>query len=132
MTLATIFAVTTLQLGLPQGLLSSICYVETKHQPGIVKQEPKGGESLGVCQIKVSTARLLGYHGTDNKLRTNSKVNIYYAGKYLKKQLRRYDGEIWQAVAAYNAGSYHEAKGGILPCNRKYQANVFSAWIAGR
>lgn len=120
MTLTAIFITTTLQLGLPTNLLSSLCYVESKHDINAIHHDDGTSNSVGVCQVKLKTAKWLGFKGTEKQL-MNPKTNIYYAGLYLKYQLKRYKS-IEKAVISYNKGN---AKG--LTSSR-YQVTVFKQW----
>lgn len=120
MTLTAIFISTTLQLGLPANLLSSLCYVESKHDINAIHHDDGTSNSVGVCQIKLKTAKWLGFKGTEKQL-MDPKINIYYAGLYLRYQLQRYNS-IERAVISYNKGN---AKG--LTSSR-YQATVFKQW----
>lgn len=122
MTLTALFVSVSLQYNIPPGLLSSVCYVESKHNiHAIHRDDGKGGHSLGVCQIKLSTARHMGFKGTEKQL-MNPKINIKYAGKYLKHQIKRYHGNINKAVIAYNLG--HAGKLG----HTKYMERVYKVW----
>ncbi len=114
---------------LPPGLLSAVCWVESTHNPIALNVEDGGSPSRGVCQVKESTARHLGFTGPAHKLMDPSE-NTHYAAKYLRLQLDRY-GDTLQAVAAYNAGSYRADKNGH-PRNRAYVRKVFKAWAEGK
>ncbi len=116
----------TQTFSLPPGLLSAVCWTESSHRTQVVHKDDGNGTSLGVCQIKLSTARTLGFKGTEKELMA-AKTNVYWAGRYLSKQLDRYHGDIVKAVAAYNAGSYREAGNGQAK-NQKYLGKVFQAW----
>lgn len=112
---------------LPPGLLEAVCWVESRHMVGAINQHDNGSPSLGVCQVKLETAKMLGFAGDKQALLQDPAVNAYYAAKYLRKQLDRYDGDAEQAVAAYNAGSCRfNAQGQIK--NRRYVGKVQDAW----
>lgn len=128
MTLALYFVVTSQAFSLPVGLLSALCYVESAHTPSAVHFDDGGSTSNGVCQIKLNTARMIGFKGTAKQL-MNPKTNIHWSGKYLKRQLDRYDGIPVKAIAAYNAGKYRVNKAGLI-MNRKYVKKVLTAWAA--
>lgn len=128
--LILVFATITQTFNLPDGLLSALCYVESGHDYQAVNINDGGSSSYGVCQIKLSTAQLLGFKGTEKSLRKPS-TNIYYAGKYLRSQLNRYDNDITKAVAAYNAGTYKVNKRGLTR-NIKYVNKVLLAWSENR
>lgn len=117
---------------LPPGLQSAVCHVESGHRTHVIHHHDGKGNSLGVCQIKLSTARTLGYTGTATQL-MDPEGNIYWSAKYLRKQLSRYPGDISKAVAAYNSGSYKESsiiKGKAR--NQAYVNKVFNAWAENR
>lgn len=110
---------------LPQGLLSAVCLVESGHSIAAITYDDGGSDSLGVCQVKLDTARMLGFKGTAEQLRT-PQINAKYAGKYLSKQITRYNKDLSCAVAAYNAGSC--LKIGKKIVNQQYVDKVMSAW----
>ena len=110
----------SIQFGLPQGLLSSVCYVESNHNPNVVHYHDGRGASYGLCQIKLTSAKLVGFKGTEQDL-MNPKVNAYYAGKYLQHQIIRYQS-LRRGVIAYNLGH-----AGLLT-STKYQTKVYSTW----
>lgn len=121
-----IFASVTADLGLPDGLLSALCFVESSHKINAINRNDGVGHSLGICQIKLSTAKMLGYKGTAEKLHKNPKVNAYWAGRYLKRQINRYD-DVNLGIAAYNAGTVRlNDRGEIM--NRKYLVKVLKRW----
>lgn len=127
-TLMLLFATTTHTFNLPEGLLSSLCYVESGHVVNAISYMDGGKtDSLGICQVKLNTARYMGFKGTAAQLRHNPTYNVYYAGKYLSYQMLRYNGDIPKAVAAYNAGSCPH---GVIK-NHKYVSKVFLAWEQG-
>lgn len=126
MTLILLFSATTSTFQLPPGLLSALCWIESNHNPKAIHKDDGSGNSVGICEIKLETAKLLGFKGTEQGL-MDPKVNIYYAGKYLAKQIDRYNGDAIKGIAAYNAGTYRvNAKGLIM--NRRYVAKVTKAW----
>lgn len=128
-TIAMVFVTATQTFKLPEHLLSALCYVESTHNIHAVHKDDGSSSSLGLCQIKLTTARLLGFKGTEAKL-MKPAINAYYAAKYLKKQLVRYDGDTLKAVAAYNSGSYKERNNS--PINKQYVTKVFRAWLEKR
>ncbi len=119
-TISALFIATSLQFNLPQDLLSSLCYVESKHDINAVHHDDGGSNSIGICQVKLKTAQWLGFKGTEQQLMEPS-VNIYYAGKYLSYQLARYNCPK-KAVIAYNIGNARQLT------STKYQVRVFKQW----
>ena len=116
---------------LPPGMLSAVCYVESHHANGAIHIKDGKGDSLGACQIKLATARSLGYKGSKGALRYHASTNTFWAAKYLSKQLKRYKGSVRMATAAYNAGTCNQDKKGKIR-NSKYVYKVFIAWAEGR
>ncbi len=92
--------------GLPEGLLSAICYVESGYRPQAIHKDDGGPRSsLGLCQVQLRTARALGYTG-DSKGLLDPITNAAYAAAYLNYQHKRYG--TWDlAVIAYNRGNAH-------------------------
>lgn len=115
------FLLTTAQYNLPANLLSSLCYIESRNDINAIHHDDGGADSLGVCQIKLATARGLGFKGTAKDL-MNPETNVHYAGAYLAHQIKRYNGSIGRGVIAYNIGS---AKHLTIT---KYQTRVFLEW----
>lgn len=111
----------SIQYQLPNGLLSSLCYVESNHKNVISYNDGKTN-SYGICQIKYETAKHLGFKGTELDL-MKPENNIKYAGKYLKHQLTRYNGDVKKAVIAYNRGNAKDLT------STKYQIKVFNRWL---
>lgn len=119
--LLVLFTTTSIKLGLPPGLLSSMCWIESKHKVTAVHKDDGTSSSLGVCQVKLKTAKWLGFKGTEKELMV-PKTNIYYAGKYLKYNLNRYNQEVARALTAYNRGNAKGLK------SSKYSDKVIKKW----
>lgn len=114
-----LFALYTQLYALPPGLLSSLCYVESRHMD-VVNYNDGKGHSYGICQIKLSTARDMGFKGNDSELR-RPENNIHYAARYLQYQYKRC-GSYSAAVTGYNSGSCH---GKLIT---SYWRKVFTQW----
>lgn len=114
---------------LPVGLLSALCFTESSHRVNVIHHDDGNGDSLGVCQIKLNTAKMLGFKGTSGQL-MDPKTNIHYAALYLKKQMVRYQGDSPRAVAAYSAGRFNQ--GPVFALNQNYVDKVFDAWSTGK
>ena len=105
--------------GVDPALLSSLCYVESNHRINAYVRQDGGSPSIGVCQVKLATARALG-HVEGEKALMDASANSYYAAKYLRKQFDRYKS--WKkAVSAYNAGR-------AIKGNKKYVDRVMRGW----
>lgn len=100
----SLLAFATQQHNLPAGLLQAVCTTESQLDPNAVHQDDGGSTSLGLCQVKLTTAQWLGFQGTEQDLMEPS-VNAYYAAQYLHKQLIRYNENIPKALTAYNRGN---------------------------
>lgn len=95
----------------PRALLLAVCWGE-----GSFRNDSKlthlDGHSLshGTCQVKLEMAQDMDrwfhnrFPATAERLEI-TKVNAYYAGLYLKYQLKRYNYNWQKAVDAYNKGS---------------------------
>jgi len=116
-----LFTTVTAKLGLPAHLLPSLCYVESTHKIEAINYNDGGSNSVGVCQIKLKTAKWLGFKGTEKELML-PKNNIYYAGLYLKYQIKRYNGNYTKAIIAYNMGNARALT------QTNYSAKVNKVW----
>ena len=125
LTLSLIFSVVSAQHHIPPGLLSALCFVESRHNIDAIHHDDGRSESLGVCQIKYNTAKWLGYKGDIVDLMI-PEINALYAAKYLEYQLKRYDYDIARAATAYNRGN---AKG---LTRSSYSDKVLQRWEEGR
>lgn len=110
----------TLKFSLPEGLLASLCYVESTHKVTAIHHDDGGEDSLGICQVKLNTARYLGFKGTREQL-MQPKNNIYYSAKYLAKQIKRYNSTS-KGIIAYNRGNAKNLT------TTKYLAKVTKTW----
>jgi soluble lytic murein transglycosylase-like protein len=89
----------------PEALVHRVIVRESRYQPGLVGR----GGAIGLMQIKLSTARSLGYTGTAEGLR-DPETNLTYAVKYLAGAYRAANGDHNRAVAYYAGGYYYVAK----------------------
>ena len=124
--LSALFLTVSQTYNLPPGLLSALCFVESSHNVAALVMDDNGTPSVGVCQVKLATARTLGFKGTETQLR-NPKVNVRLAGKYLAKQIRRYDYNLYKGVAAYNSGTWRMSTTGYAR-NSHYVVKVLNSW----
>lgn len=121
MALTILFMINTAQFNLPTGLLSSVCFIESSYNINAVHKDDGGTDSLGVCQIKYSTAKWLGFKGSKRDLMEPS-VNVYYAAKYLNKNLKRYQQNSVKAIIAYNKGNANNLT------TTRYSRRVLRRW----
>ena len=80
--------------GLPRRLVRSVMEAESGFQPDAVS--PKG--AIGLMQLMPETAQTLGADPRDPAQNVDAGV------RYLSDLLNRYNGGLWRALAAYNAG----------------------------
>lgn len=75
-------------------LVEAVAWSESRLRPGLVS--PAG--AIGEMQLMPATARALGVNAHD------SAQNYRGGAAYLSSMMRRYDGDLERALAAYNAG----------------------------
>jgi len=80
------FAAATHTFSLPEGLLSAVCWVESSHRPDRIHKDDGSEDSIGLCQVQHTTAKMLGFKGSKKDL-LKPTTNAFYAGKYLRYQL---------------------------------------------
>ncbi len=91
--------------GVPADLVHRVIVRESKYRPGVVGR----GGTIGLMQIKLATARGMGYTGDAAGLR-DPNTNLTYAVKYLAGAYRAAGGDHNRAVGYYAGGYYHAAK----------------------
>src|ERR1700689_5745338 len=91
--------------GVPEALVHRVIVRETRYRPGLVGR----GGAIGLMQIKLATARGLGYTGDAAGLR-DPETNLAYAVKYLAGAYRAAKGDYDRAVHYFAAGYYYVAK----------------------
>jgi soluble lytic murein transglycosylase-like protein len=91
--------------GIPEALVRRVIVRESRYQAGLVGR----GGALGLMQIKLATARGLGYTGTADGL-LDPNTNLTYAVKYLAGAYRTAGGNADRAVGYYASGYYYAAK----------------------
>ena len=89
---------------LPEALVHRVIVRESGYRPGLVSRG-----NIGLVQIKLGTARGLGYTGTAEGLR-DPDTNLAYAVKYLAGAYRAANGDHSRAVHYYASGYYYAAK----------------------
>jgi soluble lytic murein transglycosylase-like protein len=95
--------------GLPRVLVRSVIAAESGFQTHAVS--PKG--AVGLMQLMPSTAQSLGVNPKD------PAQNVDAGTRYLRDLLEKYDGLLWHALAAYNAGPEAVQKYGGVPPYRE-------------
>jgi soluble lytic murein transglycosylase-like protein len=91
--------------GVPEALVHRVIVRESRYQPGLVGH----GGTIGLMQIKLATARGLGYGGDAEGLR-DPNTNLTYGVKYLAGAYHAANGDHARAIHYYAAGYYQAAK----------------------
>jgi soluble lytic murein transglycosylase len=90
---------------LDPALVAAVIYVESGFDAGV----ESGSGAVGLMQVMPETAaeiatRTDGHRFTEADLLV-PRFNVLYGCYYLRRLLRRYDGSVVEALAAYNAGA---------------------------
>ncbi len=89
----------------PEALVHRVIIRESRYQPQLVGR----GGAIGLMQIKLATARSMGYTGDAAGLR-DPNTNLTYAVRYLAGAYRAANGDHARAMHYYAAGYYEVAK----------------------
>jgi hypothetical protein len=89
----------------PEALVHRVIVRESKYHPDLVGR----GGTIGLMQIKLATARGVGYTGDAAGLR-DPDTNLAYGIKYLAGAWRAANGDHARAMRYYAGGYYHVAK----------------------
>jgi soluble lytic murein transglycosylase-like protein len=91
--------------GVPVELVHRVIMRESKYRADLVGR----GGTIGLMQIKLGTARGLGYSGSAEGLR-DPATNLTHGIRYLAGAYRTAGGHHGRAVAYYAGGYYYAAK----------------------
>lgn len=105
------------QTGVSPALIAGVIEVETR---GRSVADPRG-RFFGAMQVGEAAARSVGFVGPLRQL-LDPAVGVAVGATYLRDQLRRYGGNVRQAVSAYNAGHFTQS-------NRRYVDRVVGAML---
>jgi hypothetical protein len=86
-------------LGLPPALVDAVMAVESRYNPAVIGAD---GE-IGLMQVMLPTARMLGFAGTPEQLAVPA-TNIHYGAAYLAGAWRQAGGDLCTATMKYRAG----------------------------
>jgi soluble lytic murein transglycosylase-like protein len=89
----------------PEALVHRVIVRESRYQPALVGR----GGTIGLMQIKLATARGLGYTGSAEGLR-DPNTNLLYGVKYLAGAYHAANGDHARAMHYYTSGYYQAAK----------------------
>jgi soluble lytic murein transglycosylase-like protein len=109
---------------IPEDLVRRVIKRESGGRPHVVS-----AGNYGLMQIKLPTARSMGYTGTAAGL-LDADTNMTYAVKYLAGAYRVAGGNASRAVHYYAAGYYYAAKAKGLPIGQPDQAQASFASTA--
>jgi soluble lytic murein transglycosylase-like protein len=90
--------------GIPESLIRRVIHRESRGNPRVIS---KG--NYGLMQIKLATARGMGYRGNATGL-LDADTNMTYAVRYLANAYKVAGGNSDRAVALYAGGYYYAAK----------------------
>ena len=106
----------------PEALVHRVIVRESKYHPDLIGH----GGTIGLMQIKLPTARGLGYQGDAEGLR-DPDTNLTYGVKYLAGAYRAAEGDHDRAVRLYASGYYEVAKRQRLERSRQPEPVLASA-----
>ena len=98
-----------IKYGLPPSLVRSVMAAESAGRTDAIS--PKG--AIGLMQLMPQTAKELGVDPHD------PVQNVDGGTRYLRDMLLKFDGRLWHALAAYNAGPGAVQKYGAIPPYRE-------------
>jgi hypothetical protein len=108
--------------GIDENQFLALVYQESRFNPCA----KSGAGAVGLAQLMPGTAADLGVDPYD------IEQNLRGGARYFKQQLRRFDGNVSLALAAYNSGSGNvESYGGIPPFRetQDYVRNITEKWL---
>lgn len=92
-------------------LIIALAKTESTMNPKAKRVEKDGHVSYGLLQVKCSTAKWLGMgKSVPCEMLYDVGVNILFATLYLKYLEKRYAGDLFSVVSAYNAGTARKRK----------------------
>lgn len=112
--------------GVPEALIRRVIKRESGGRPRVIS---KG--NYGLMQIRLGTARAMGYRGGVEGL-LDADTNMTYAVKYLAGAYRLARGNHDQSIRYYAAGYYYAAKRqGVLASNHPNPIGAFASAATG-
>lgn len=87
--------------GVPDALVRAIIHVESGGNPRVVGAH----REIGLMQIKIATARSVGYRGSRSGL-FDPSTNVRYGTAYLAIAWQRARGDLCKAASLFNMGVF--------------------------
>ncbi len=84
--------------GVPENLANAVVQIESRYNPGA-----RGGSALGLMQIKVQTARSVGFAGDWRGLMAPD-TNLHFGMKVLADAYKSSRGDVCMTLAKYQSG----------------------------
>ncbi|WP_185985030.1 lytic transglycosylase domain-containing protein [Aureimonas mangrovi] len=102
--------------GVPVELAHAVVFIESTYRADVTG----GAGEIGLMQIKLGTARDMGFRGTRKEL-YDPATNLRYGMKYLAGAKARGGGSVCGTILKYNAGHYAKRSN---PVSRRYCERV--------
>jgi soluble lytic murein transglycosylase-like protein len=101
--------------GVPVALAHAVVAIESRFNPNT---RGKAGE-IGLMQIKLQSARAVGYRGSAKGL-FDPDTNLRYGMKYLGEAQKLAGGDLCRTIMKYNGGHYmkHPTRGTSAYCGK--------------
>ena len=106
----------------PEALVHRLIVRESRYNPALIGR----GGTIGLMQIKLATARGVGYSGGADGLR-DPETNLAYGVKYLAGAYRAAGGDYDRAIRYFAGGYYYVAKQQRLERWKQGKADLHAA-----
>ena len=100
---------------IPPALLEAVVRIESRYNPGV-----RNAGAIGLMQIKLATARGIGFSG-DAAALSRPETNLHWGAKYLARAYHLSNGDTCLTLARYQGGHRVEKMG---PASKAYCAKV--------
>lgn len=100
---------------LPPALLEAVVRIESRYNPNV-----RNAGAIGLMQIKLATARGIGFTGDANAL-SRPETNLHWGAKYLARAYHMSNGDTCLTLARYQGGHRVEKMG---PAGKAYCAKI--------
>lgn len=100
---------------IPPALLEAVVRIESRYNPGV-----RNAGAIGLMQIKLATARGIGFSG-DAAALSRPETNLHWGAKYLARAYQLSNGDTCLTLARYQGGHRVEKMG---PASKAYCAKV--------